>query len=428
MSAMAYIGLGSNLGDRRGHLEKALDELGRTPGVSVRRVSTFIDTAPVGGPPGQMSYLNAVAEIQTDLSAAEVLRALLAIEAALGRVRAEKYGPRTIDLDLLLHGSGVVDQPGLFVPHPHMHERRFVLAPLVEIAPDVRHPLSGKSARELLSALDRTTSEKLAAENAGPVHDPVKVTRQGSDLRGRRALVTGSTGGIGRAIALELAAAGADVLVHGRRIEAAHEVARTIRETGARSEAVIADLRDQEQRVQVIEAARTTWGGVDLLVNNAGADTLTGPPARWSFEKKLDELLAVDVIAAIHLSRSIGALMKQRATGVIVNVGWDQAETGMEGDSGQLFAVAKGAIMAFTRSLALALAPEVRVNCIAPGWIQTAWGESASARWSERVHRETPLARWGKPEDVARVARWLASPAAAFLTGQVIRVNGGAVR
>jgi 3-oxoacyl-[acyl-carrier protein] reductase len=120
--------------------------------------------------------------------------------------------------------------------------------------------------------------------------------------------------------------------------------------------------------------------------------------------------------------------MKEHGGGAIVTVGWDQAETGMAGDSGELFAATKGAIMAFTRSLALSLAPSVRVNALAPGWIKTAWGENASAGWQERAVRETPLARWGTPEDVARVARFLVGPDAAFLTGQVLRVNGGAVR
>jgi NAD(P)-dependent dehydrogenase (short-subunit alcohol dehydrogenase family) len=93
-----------------------------------------------------------------------------------------------------------------------------------------------------------------------------------------------------------------------------------------------------------------------------------------------------------------------------------------------MHAAAKAAVMAFTRSLALSLAPKVRVNCLAPGWIKTAWGESASPEWQERVRRETPLARWGLPEDVAAAARWLATPGAAFITGQTIRINGGAVR
>jgi 3-oxoacyl-[acyl-carrier protein] reductase len=100
----------------------------------------------------------------------------------------------------------------------------------------------------------------------------------------------------------------------------------------------------------------------------------------------------------------------------------------MEGDSGELFAASKGAVMAFSKSLALSLAPTVRVNCLAPGWIRTAWGEGASSAWQERVLRETPLHRWGTPEDVASVARWLASPAAGFLTGQVVRIDGGSVR
>jgi 3-oxoacyl-[acyl-carrier protein] reductase len=120
--------------------------------------------------------------------------------------------------------------------------------------------------------------------------------------------------------------------------------------------------------------------------------------------------------------------MKSQGHGSIVTMGWDQAETGMEGDSGEIFAATKGAIMAFTRSLALSLAPEVRVNALAPGWIKTAWGESAPSAWQERVLRETPLSRWGTPEDVARVACFLVSPAAEFLTGQVVRINGGAVR
>jgi NAD(P)-dependent dehydrogenase (short-subunit alcohol dehydrogenase family) len=100
----------------------------------------------------------------------------------------------------------------------------------------------------------------------------------------------------------------------------------------------------------------------------------------------------------------------------------------MEGDSGQMFGATKAAVMAFSKSLAVSLAPQVRVNCLAPGWIRTAWGEGASAQWQERVQRETPLRRWGTPADVAAAARWLVSPSAAFITGQVVRINGGVVR
>ena len=125
------------------------------------------------------------------------------------------------------------------------------------------------------------------------------------------------------------------------------------------------------------------------------------------------------------LARALGAWMRERAGGTIVTIGWDQSDTGMEGDSGQLFAASKGAVMAFTRSLARSLAPRVRVNCVAPGWIKTAWGEHASETWQTRAVRESMLGRWGTPEDVAAAVRWLVSPAAGFVTGQVVNVNGG---
>jgi 3-oxoacyl-[acyl-carrier protein] reductase len=241
--------------------------------------------------------------------------------------------------------------------------------------------------------------------------------------------VLGSTSGIGRAVALELAGAGADVLVHGRRSrQAAEEVAGQVRSHGGRSEVLMADLADPDAGDRLVERAWSTWGGLDAWLHIAGADTLTGEAAKLPFASKLDLLWHVDVVATVRLCRSIGRLMKASGGGAIVTMGWDQAETGMEGDSGELFAATKGAIMAFTRSLAMSLAPTVRVNALAPGWIKTEWGEGASSVWQDRVLRETPLDRWGTPEDVARVARFLISPAAGFLTGQVIRVNGGAVR
>ena len=147
--ARAYIGLGSNLGDREAALRSAVEALGRTPGIRVVRVSAFIETVPVGGPP-QPSYLNAAAEIETDLPPRRILECLLEIESRLGRVRTEHWGPRVIDLDLLLCENTVVNEPDLIVPHPRMHERRFVLEPLAAIAPDVVHPLLHRTLRELL--------------------------------------------------------------------------------------------------------------------------------------------------------------------------------------------------------------------------------------------------------------------------------------
>jgi 3-oxoacyl-[acyl-carrier protein] reductase len=248
-------------------------------------------------------------------------------------------------------------------------------------------------------------------------------------LSGLRAAVLGSTTGIGRATALALAEAGADVIIHGRSSGAeAEQSASSCRSCGVRSEILMADLADRAAGDRFVDDAWNVWGGLDAWLHFAGADTLTGAGARRSFDEKLDTLLAVDVVATMRLCREVGRRMKGQGGGCIVTMGWDQAETGMEGDSGELFAATKGAVMAFTRSLALSLAPTVRVNAVAPGWIKTEWGETASQAWQDRVLRETPLRRWGTPEDVARVARFLVSAEAAFLTGQVLSVNGGAVR
>lgn len=251
-----------------------------------------------------------------------------------------------------------------------------------------------------------------------------------ASLANRVAVVTGSSSGIGRAIALELAQAGADVLIHCRAsTERAAAVAEEIRQVGRRAVVVAADLCDTRDRQRMAEEAGSgALGPPDVWVNNAGADLLTGEDTQLSFDEKLQRLLEVDVRATVELSRAIGQQMKQHGRGVILNIGWDQAATGMEGDSGELFATAKNAIMGFTRSLAVSLAPEVRVNCIAPGWIRTAWGEAAGDNWQHRVLRETPLGRWGEPEDVAKLARFLVSDEAAYLTGQIINANGGAVR
>jgi len=248
---------------------------------------------------------------------------------------------------------------------------------------------------------------------------------EGKLLEGQTALVTGATHGIGREVALELARAGAAVAVHGRSAAAAAELAAELAVLGGHAGTFLADLAEEEGATNLIAAVAARLPQLDTLVLVAGADVLTGLAASWSFERKLDELLRVDVTSTLLLSRALGRQMQAKGGGSIVTIGWDQAELGMEGDSGELFAATKGAVMAFTRSLARSLAPSVRANCVAPGWVRTKWGAGASEQWQKRAIRESMLGRWGTPADIAAAVRFLVSPDAGFVTGQVVAVNGG---
>jgi 3-oxoacyl-[acyl-carrier protein] reductase len=235
--------------------------------------------------------------------------------------------------------------------------------------------------------------------------------------------VTGASSGIGRAIAEAYAAEGADVLLTYRAsAERAREIADAI---GACVRQ--ADLATRDGCERLVAEAREELGRIDVWVNNAGADVLTGEAAEWEWERKLDTLLAVDLKGTIACSYAIGEVMRDQGGGAIVNMSWDHVATGMAGENPQLFSAVKGGVLAFSRSLARALAPEVRVNVLCPGWIETAFGEQADAGFRRSVAESTPLGRWGRPQDVAGAAVYLASPEAAFVTGQAMNVNGGVV-
>ena len=150
MATRAYVGLGANLGEREATIRRAVELLAETPGVAVVAVSTLRETDPVGYA-DQPRFLNGVAALETTLAPRALLERLLAVERELGRVRGEgpRFGPRTIDLDLLLHGDEVVDEPGLVVPHPRLAERQFVLEPLHELDPRLALP-DGRRVSELL--------------------------------------------------------------------------------------------------------------------------------------------------------------------------------------------------------------------------------------------------------------------------------------
>ena len=247
-------------------------------------------------------------------------------------------------------------------------------------------------------------------------------------LAGRIAVVTGASSGIGQAIALACAKAGADLVVsyqHNR--QGIDETVRRVGEAGRVAVPVQVDVSREADVERLSRAVQEHFGRVDVWINNAGADILTSRGAKLSRAEKLDLLLAVDVRGTVVASWAAVGLMRAGAGGVILNMSWDHVTQGMKGENPILYSVAKGAIASFSRSLAREVAPSIRVNILAPGFIETAFGEEADPTWREEVVARTPMARWGVPEDVAQAAVFLASDAAGFLTGQTLAVNGGVV-
>jgi len=250
------------------------------------------------------------------------------------------------------------------------------------------------------------------------------------DLSGKRAVICGGSRGIGRAIALACAAAGADVAVayHTSR-SAADDVAGAIRKLGRRAEVFAADTSQADEVRRLAADAGGALGRVDVWINNAGADVLTGKTATRSRVEKLDLLLGVDLRGTMLASWAAVELMEQQPDGgVILNMSWDHVLTGgVKGEYSQLFCAAKGGVYSFSRALARSVAPRIRVNVLGPGWIETAYGSTLDSATKQRITATIPLGRWGTPEDVAHAAVYLASDAAGYVTGQMLLINGGGV-
>jgi 3-oxoacyl-[acyl-carrier protein] reductase len=242
-------------------------------------------------------------------------------------------------------------------------------------------------------------------------------------------LVTGASSGIGRAIALASARAGADVAITYRVNErGARDVEREIRSLGRRSAVIKLDLTDPASLAALGPAALAALGRLDVWINNAGADILTGDGATLSTDDKLDLLMTVDLRGTMLASWKASELMAaQDGGGVIINMSWDHVLTGMAGLNPQLFAAVKGGVLAFSKSLARSVAPRVRVNVLAPGWIETSFGSGMDEKARRAVADSVPVKRWGTPDDVAAAAVFLASPGATYITGQVIAIGGGVV-
>lgn len=252
----------------------------------------------------------------------------------------------------------------------------------------------------------------------------------GNRFAGTSAVVSGASSGIGRAIAVALAQAGvADLVIHYcRNRQGAEQTAAEVVAHGCQVTLLAADLSVPAEVTRLAESVGERLGTIDTWVNNAGADVLTGDAGKLGFEEKLNRLWQVDVLGTIQLSRLASERMLRQVNqqpASMTFIGWDQAAQGMEGEAGQMFAPIKAAVMAFAASLAQSLAPAIRVNTVAPGWIQTSWGESTSEYWDRRARQQSLMQRWGTAEDVARAVLFAADPANTFLTGQTIDVNGG---
>ncbi len=248
-------------------------------------------------------------------------------------------------------------------------------------------------------------------------------------LSGKVVLVTGASRGIGRAIAMACARAGADVALtyHGDRA-GADSAATEIRALGRRPEVLQADTAVDADVAALARGARAAFGRVDVWINNAGFDILTGAGAELTWTEKLDQLLSVDLRGTVLASWAAVELMRaQEGGGAILNMSWDHVLAGMKGDNGQVFCAAKGGVYSFSRALAQSAAPHIRVNVLGPGWVETEYGKGLDKTVKERITESIPLARWAAPEEIAFAAVFLASDAANYITGQMLVINGGAV-
>jgi NAD(P)-dependent dehydrogenase (short-subunit alcohol dehydrogenase family) len=245
------------------------------------------------------------------------------------------------------------------------------------------------------------------------------------DLHGKTAVVTGSSRGIGRAIAEALADAGAWVVISSRKEEACEAVAASIRASGGEAVAIPCNVGDKAQLQTLVEKTREAFGGIDILVNNVGANPTLGPLAELS-DEAFDRVMTSNVKTALWLSNLVLPEMAERKDGAVIFLGSIAAMRASAGINA--YGAAKAALMQVTRGLAAEWgAHNIRVNCIAPGLIKT---DFARALWEDPTRAEqrisqTPLGRLGEPRDIAGAALLLASPAGSFITGQTIVVDGG---
>ena len=243
------------------------------------------------------------------------------------------------------------------------------------------------------------------------------------DLEGKVSLVTGGSRGIGREICFALAREGSTIAVNYlRNAEAADEVVTTLKKMDVTAKPYQADVSKQDEAHRMIEHIMADFGHVDVLVNNAGITRdksfLKMTPDQW------DSVLLVNLNGPFNITSALLPQMCERKWGRIINISSIVAQMGNFGQAN--YAVAKGGLIAFTKSLAREVARKgITVNAVAPGFIETDMTAAVPAEALETIKKMTPMGRLGKPEEVARAVRFLAAPEASFITGQVININGG---
>ncbi len=244
-------------------------------------------------------------------------------------------------------------------------------------------------------------------------------------LGGKVAIVTGSSRGIGRSIAIQLAQAGARVVISSRKLEACEEVVQTIRSTGGQAIAIAANISDKAQLEVLVQQTRAAWGGIDIMVCNAASNPYYGPMAELP-DEMFDKIMRNNVLSNLWLCKLAYPDMAARKNGAIVIV---SSIGGLHGSPViGAYNVSKAADMQLARNLAVEWGPDnIRVNCIAPGLIRTDFAKALheNPALKAKVEGETPLRRIGEPDDIGGIAVLLASAAGQYITGQTIVADGG---
>jgi len=245
------------------------------------------------------------------------------------------------------------------------------------------------------------------------------------ELKGKTAIVTGGGRGIGEGIARVLAREGASVVVMDRNGGDAETVAKSIREAGGSAMAVVADVTDLASLESMVRTTEQKFGGLDILVNNAGI--WKGSPVDEMTDAEWEETMAINMTGTFFCTRAAVPFMKNARWGRIINI---SSTAGQRGEAFHShYAASKGAMISFTKSLAVELAPHgITVNCVAPGWVATDMSqESLLGPEREAILATIPLGRVARPEEIAGAVAFLASDLASFVTGEILNVNGGAV-